>query len=689
MSIENQDEASGVRAAIKSSANTGNQERTRTDSTRDRETDRDSRRQDRREADRNNDRNKRHPEDRSGDSRRTASRSNDPLPSNYVSLSQIGRMNQVPLAMNSTAQALETFRQDFAEAMPSKDENGILECKITPIDANTAGIPFSLLVVSGFLKEKPDLGVGFHVFLLAGSAEELRTREESYRGKRIFITNVPGDGYDDDTRQVVREAMKRTWPGKNLFSAWGEAIASDFPSAKDDPTAISDCVKNSFAAIKTAIDRNDKAAYKLSLADAEENMHNSIHVQHRQNHIFDRGHQPVRADVVIDLVSRPNKGRNSRDTIDQLVTGTRISRVGGYWDLVYAPSEDASNRSDLYNNNRDGRSSLSEYQLYAKRFITTVIDTVDYSPTTMLLAQVTMNAAADPQEFLRAFEPNLAVGEDDLRNIGALAIEPNLENLDRGFGERIPTKGTNFTTAKRNSLLKSVIRPGTIWSIDVPECGASSWQYIDLMAAAEGNPDALDRIFSAAMVLTDGHIEDLYDRGAPIFDEHIERIHGGWHTEGTGGGQRLDIRDLDYIALLNLARPETEDDLYMIQKWGMAAALQDDDALAQSDRYETIRNLLPSAHFTQFFNRLNYLDDWNTAMVDAVMRCGLSLNPQTSSRDQQERYRETYGNLDQILSRSGNSGIYRNQRRGRDRDRYDRDERDNRRDRDSDRYNDR
>lgn len=682
MAIENKDEASGVREAIKSSAASGTQERTRTESNRDR----DSRSNDR-ASDRESHRNKRHPEDRGGESRRTESRRSDTLPSNYVSLSQIGRMNQPPLAMTGAAQALESFRQDFVEAMPSKDENGILECKVTPIDANTAGIPFSVLVVSGVLREKPDLGVGFHAFLLAGSAEELRTREESYRGKRIFITNVAGDGYDDETRLVIREAMKRTWPNKNLFSAWAETIASDFPSAKDDPAAIADCVKNSFAAIKTAIDRNDKSAYKLSLADAEENMHNSIHVQHRQNHLFDRGHQPVRADVVIDLVSRPNKGRNSRDSIDQLVTGTRISRVGGYWDLVYAPSEDATTRNDLYSG-RDSRSSSSEYQLYAKRFITTVIDTVDYSPTTMLLAQVTMNAAADPQEFLRAFEPNLSIGEDDLRNIGALAIEPNLENLDRGWGERIPTKGSNFTTAKRNSLLKTVIRPGTIWSIDVPECGASSWQYIDLMAAAEGQPEALDRIFNAAVVLTDGHIEDLYDRGAPIFDDHIERIHGGWHTEGTGN-QRLDIRDLDYIALLNLARPETEDDLYMIQKWGMAAALQDDDTLAQSDRYETIRNLLPSAHFTQFFNRLNYLDEWNTAMVDAVMRCGLSLNPSTSGRDQQERYRETYGNLDQILSRSGNSGIYRNQRRGRDRDRYDRDERDNRRDRDNDRYSDR
>lgn len=613
----------------------------------------------------------------------------------YASLSQIGRMNQTPLAMSGTAQALETFRSDFVAAMPAKEDNNLLTVAVTPIDAATAGIPFSVLVVSGQRRDRPQLGVGYHVFLIAGSADPLRTREESYRGNRIYINNVPGDGYDDETRTVVREVLGRQYPGLNLFSGYAESIAADFPTAKDEPTAIADCVKNAFAAIKNAIDRKDADAVELSLAAADDNMHNSIHVQHRQHHVYDRGHQPVRADVIIDLISRPNKGRNSRDTIDQLITGTRISRLGGYWDLVYAPSDEASNRHDLFRRDRDDRrAARSEYQLYARRFVTTFIDTVDFSLNTLLLAQVTMNAAAEHQEFLRAFEPNGALGEDDLRNIGALAIEPNLDNDDRGFSDRYPTKTETFTVAKRTALLNTVIRPGTIWSIDIPECGASSWQYIDLLAAAEGNPAALERIYDAADVLTDGWIQEYFKRGDKIFDDHSERIHGGWYTEGPGG-ERLDLRDLDYLALLNVSRPSQASDLLSIQKWGMAASSQDDDQLSQSDRYETIRAVFPNAVFTQFFNRFNYLDKWNRAMVDAVLKCDLSLTPSTHGRDVQERYRGTYGNLDNLLGDSGSSGLFRNARRGRGRDR-DRDDRDYDRDRDyrgrtrnDDRYDDR
>ncbi|HEX9137843.1 MAG TPA: hypothetical protein VF905_12985, partial [Nitrospirota bacterium] len=592
--------------------------------------------------------------------------------SRFASLSSIGRINPTPIAMSNTAEALETFRRDFVEAMPSKDDNNMLNTSVFPIDAATAGIPFSLLVVAGTRRGKEDLGVGYHTFVLAGSAETLRPREESFRGQRVFIVQVPGDGYNNRTREVIKDVLGRHYVGKNLFSADAEVISEGFPSAKEDPQAIADCVKNAFAAIKTAIDRNDPDAPQLQLtADDNADTYNSVHVQHRQNHIFDRGHMPTRADVIVDLQSRENKGRNSRDSIDQLVTGTRISRLGGFFDFVYAPAEGATNRNDLYSR-RDRRVSGEEYQLYALRFVTTFVDTVDFSPTTMLLAMATMNAMGESQEVMRAFEPNQSLGEDDPRNIGALAIEPNLQDMERGFGERWETKTTAFTTAKRQALLRAAVRPGIIFSIDVPECGASTWQHIDLLAAAQGNEKAMRRIYDAACVLTNGHFEDLYGRDELIIDPHIERIHAGYYTEGNGSNQRLDLRDFDYLALLNYLRPEKEEDLEIIQRWGMAASSNDDTILTQSERYEIIKDFVPTAVITGYHQRFNFTLGFNEALLEAVNRCKLSLNPTSSGRDGNDRYRTTYGNIDQILNRPGSGGLYRNQRQGRDRydDRY-------------------
>jgi hypothetical protein len=130
-------------------------------------------------------------EDRGGDSRRTESR-REGAPSRYASLSQIGRMNPTPIAMSNTAEALEQFRRDFVEAMPAKDDNNMLNVSVFPIDSASAGIPFSLVIIAGTKRGAEDLGVGYHTFMLAASAETLRPREESYRGQRVFIVQVPG-----------------------------------------------------------------------------------------------------------------------------------------------------------------------------------------------------------------------------------------------------------------------------------------------------------------------------------------------------------------------------------------------------------------------------------------------------------------------------------------------------------------
>lgn len=659
MGIENQNQPSQVRDAMARAQSKRGEESTGGSRREETRRDTDDRRDDSRRDSRDRD------DTRRSESRRGAA--------NTATLGQIGRANPTPLAMSNTAEVLEQFRRDFVEAMPAKDDGNLLIANVFPIDAALSGIPFSVVVVAGKLRAKEKLGVGYHAFLLAESAEPLRPREETIRGNRVTIVQVPGDGYDAKTREVIREVLQRHYGAdENFFTADAEVIQPGFPTIKEDDQAIADCVKNAFAAIKTAIDRNNPDAVQLCLLapDDAPKTHNTIHVQHRQNHIFDRGHQPVRADIVIDLLSRDARDRTSRDSIDQLVTGTRVTRTTGYFDFVYAPSEGAVGHNELYGR-RSGRSTGEELQLYALRFIQTLCDTIDFSPTTMLLAQASVNAIAESKEIMRAFEPNLLLGEDDPNNIGFLAIETNLQDMERGFGERLKTKSADFTASKRLALLRATVRPGIFHSIDVPECGAATWQYTDLLAAAQGNRKALDRIYDAGCVLTGGHLEDYFSRNDMIIDSHIERVHAGFYW---ADGSKLDIRDFGYSALMNFLRPEKIEDLEIIQKWGMAASLNDDTLLSQSDRFEIIKSFLPSAEITGYHQRFNITSMWQDALVDAIAACKLSLNPTSSGRDSNDRYRTTYGNMDQLLMRPGSGGLYRNQRSSRDRDddRYER-----------------
>jgi hypothetical protein len=172
------------------------------------------------------------------------------------------------------------------------------------------------------------------------------------------------------------------------------------------------------------------------------------------------------------------------------------------------------------------------------------------------------------------------------------------------------------------------------------------------------------RLWDAARVLTDGHIEDLFSADDQIIDSHVERIHAGYYTEGT---QRLDIRDFDYLALLNLLRPEKSEDLDVLMRWGMAAAEKSDTILTQSERYEILKDFVPGAVITGYHQRFNFTTAFNEALMDAINRCKLSLTPTSSDRVGGDRYRKTYGNIDQILQRAGSGNLYRNQRQGRDR----------------------
>lgn len=644
---------------------------TRSESRRDDNRDNGNDRRDRNDRDSRNDGRRNDRDDRDDDRRSRRSAPN----ARVVGLGQIGSANPTPLAMTNGAEVLEQFRRDFVEALPAKEDNNALNVNVFAIDSAVAGIPFSVVVVAGTKRGAESLGVGYHTFLLAESAETLRPREENNRGQRVTIVQVPSDGYQAATRKVVKEVLLRHYGDNvNLYTADAEVIQEGFPTFKDDPTAIGDCVKNAQAAIKTAIDRHDPQVVHLSIAeDATGKSFNTIHVQHRQNHVFDRAHQPVRADIIIDMQSRQGgRESNSRDQIDQLVTGTRVTRIGGFFDFVYAPAEGAGGNDFYRNDNRRGRND--ENQLYALRFIQTLTESVNFSPTTMLLAMATAMAIGDKGEIMRAFEPNLALGEQDPRNPGWLAIEPNLQNMERGFGTRINTKDESFNAARREALLRTTVRPGIIQSIDIDECGAATWQHTDLLAAAQGDTKAMNRLYDAACILTGGAIEDYHRRGDMIIDTHIERIHGGYYTEG---GVKFDLRDMDSAWLMNMLMPETDEDMEVFHRFGMASCLGEDNINSQSERYEIMRQFMPNMVVNKYFQRYNFTTNWCENMSDAMNDCKFPLNPTSTGRDDRSRIRTTYDNLDSVLNRAGNGGLYRNQRsnRHRDDDRYDRSDR--------------
>jgi hypothetical protein len=588
-------------------------------------------------------------------------------------LSSIGRLAPMPIAMSNNGLVMEQIRADFVEYLPAKDDANVPDVKVIPINKESASLPYSVIVVAGIRKGREDLGVAHHTLIIAGSSDPIQPYTDSFRSEQRRIVPTPDIAYNKKMRERVLEALHQAYPGKkdaDFISADAEVIIAGLPSAdKDNGKAIGDVVKNTLAALQVALNKYDKDVPELSLVE-EDNSYNQIHIQHRQNHILDRGNLPVRADSIIELICRehaPSRERRN-DPFQNAVDGQRLVRISGFHDFVYSPHKNARTEDNMSWSRR--RASDEDYMFYALRYVITDIDTMDFSLASMLLAIAVANAAGDQAEILRAFEPNKSLQGDDIRDIGALAYEPNIEENSSGVGTLPSTKTSDFTTAKLKALLSVVTHPGMILAMDIPDCASGTWKYVNLLALAEGGTKESKRVHDTLDRMTGGHFGDLYGPNEPVIDSYVERIFNGFYVEGDN---RLDIRDIDRLAILNMSRPEKLSDLETVRRWDIAASNQDDQSFAQSEQYEILTQCLQNVTITGTSQRISFDAKFNSALVESFNRCGLSLNPSSSARDGFQKVRSAYGHIDSILNRPGSSGLYNNQRRGgrdRDDDRY-------------------
>lgn len=606
--------------------------------------------------------------------REEAPRRSAPAGRRQAGLSSIARLAPMPISMSNNGQVMEQIRQDFVEALPGKDVEHSPDIRILPINKDSAGLPYSIIIVAGTRKGKENIGVAYHTLVIAGSSDPIKPTTDSWRGEQLRIVPTPDMAYDKKMRVRILEALQQAYPGraeKEFLSGDAEVVRDGFPAAdQDGGRAIAELVKNTLAALQVVLNQYDRDVPELSL-DEEDSSYNQIHVQHRQDHLLDRGNLPYRADSVIELVSRehaPNRDRRG-NLFEQATEGQSLLRVSGFHDFVYSPHDNARTDETLYRSNR--RPSYEDYMFYALRYVITDIDTMDFSLNSMLLALGVAMAAGDPAEILRAFEPNKSIKElDDIRNIGALAYETNPEDNESGVGDLPPTKTSEFTTAKLKALLTMMVHPGMILAMDIPDCSASSWKFIDFMALAEGDGKETGRIYDAMCRLTGDRFADFYGRHEPVIDTHIEHVFNGYYAEGD---RRLDIRDIDLLAVYNLSRPTNIKELELAKRWSRAAAIRDDDTFVQSEQYEVLTKCLNNVTITGRSQRVSFDGKFTDAVIKSIIASGISLNPATSGRDSFERERSSYGNLDSILNRSGTSDLYKNQRRGgreRDDDRY-------------------
>jgi hypothetical protein len=534
------------------------------------------------------------------------------------SFRNLGKLTGSPIGRTPASEVLVKLQK--ALALLVADMPKPYEVTLIPIDMNqTTALNVSVLtVVVRDLTQKGRLA--FHGLILEGSVGEIAPKFEQIQGKNVEIVRTVADANDDRLRSVIVEYVARQFQQTEVLNADCCVVPRDFDVANED--LIHQLGANAILACTTEIDRTAQGFEDLNLAYASRDETLTVRPMFTPTPTIDATGAPVRNDITIDLsaVATNQQGQQLLERVSP------VSRIGGFMEIDWDPIAQPVNAFQAYQ-----QPGPVSFQCYTARFVMTDMQTLHLLtlPAQLMTLACALALAAN-NNWVGAFRSQpFSAGGVDLRDFGAVGLEANFERNANGIGARVDTKANNFGPIEMAKLVAATVRPGMKLSLDVPECGASTWYNGWFAAAAEGNVNANAEIIRAANLLTNGEFAKHFpDNGRVCVDEN-NRIHNGYYFDQAG--QKRDIRDLDYLAVLNLMGEQDIEiargfsDTYMRDNFDLRLRL--------SERKKIIQGLFPNAVITGFSRRTTFTVDFCQALEISCAAVGLDLKAVTPYSD--------------------------------------------------------
>lgn len=532
------------------------------------------------------------------------------------SFRSLGRMANAPMGRNPASEVLVKLEKALGEVYASA--NPAFEVKLIPLDMNNnPAIARSAIIVAMFDKNSPNLGVSYHTLILDGSGEPFAPKYEQINGQNVEIMRLTCEVWDDKFREVAADAVARTFSGAKLIDSEATVVPRAFDVT--DEQLVYMLASNSLFADNHELNRQRPDFADLNLAGAARDSNLTTRVTFNHDQLVDAVGEPVRTDVFIELIAtaiQTGQGANND------ARATKVSEAGGFLDLLWDPVAPPQNQFANWGNQQPQSS-----QLYVPHFIMTHLECLELMTVpAQLFALVQVLTLRDGNAWARGFAPRAYSQGIDMQDIGAIGIEANPQQNANGIGERLDTKSDSFTAnGTLSKLLQAYVQPSLLLSIDVPECGPSTWSNSVFAAAAEGSPKANQFIIEAAQTLTNGHFLKHYGAGSGrVAYDNANRIHNGWYVDQQG--RKRDIRDIGYLAVANMVG---EKDPSIITRWSDTFVnLQIAPAQRLATRKSIIQGLVGDATFTGFSRRATLAGDFMEALAKGCVDAGLVLRAQ-------------------------------------------------------------
>jgi hypothetical protein len=552
-------------------------------------------------------------------------------PTQRTRLSDLGSLSRAAMGRNPQSEVITKLEKALTEVFAGVDKS--YEVTLIPIDYNnTQSLVKSVIVVAMRDLMNKETGVACHTLILEGSSEPLQVAYQMINNTNTEILRVTGDVNNKTLSDEVLAAVSRTFPGMPIWPVDACVVPRDFNV--DDVTLVHELAANAATACQTELEVRQPGGFQdLDLGTVEQENSLTVQPTFGNGQSRDMVGAPIRSDIVIDFRAGGQEIPGQQGVTQRV---SQISRISGYMDLVWAPTEQQTQRFDPWVQQTAQPSSPDEFKRYRPRFVMTDLESVKLlTIPAQLLALVTAFTLADNHAWVEAFRPapmsNSA--EIDWKDIGAIGIEANFEKNPNGFGSRVDTKSDAFQRGQGQTsdhllrLVGSVITPKLILSLDVPECGPQTWFNGIFAAAAElsGNnwQKANEIIIRAANVLTHGNFSRYFQAGGRVASDEFNRIHLGWYVDRHG--VKRDLREIDYLAVLNMVGDR---DPEVAREWSDTFARTNLDLQVRlAKRKHIIEGILGknNVEFTGFARRVTFEPAFIVALLNACKDTGLSV----------------------------------------------------------------
>ncbi|MFM6982755.1 MAG: hypothetical protein ACKOXF_01385 [Chitinophagaceae bacterium] len=469
----------------------------------------------------------------------------------------------------------------------------------------------SILVVT---KMRGEDVLAYHIVLLAGSIDPLQDKMISVGPG---VGNIPVKQFVSDAiRPQMMEAVQQM-----IMSVAGTARAlhsdSEVFAASQDPSseeAVAKVISNAIDANVTEIIRIRAGFRDIDFTNVKSD--GQLVVSPTFGNPNMEG--PVRADIRIPFNVIP-RGVDMNDSFNR---STRVSDVGLFMDLIFTGGPQQ---------NFFGQQQQPEQKaIYIAQAVITSLKFQDrcYTPAAVQLALATVMSVIQNNAWVQAFKKDhTAKAKLDLKDIGAVGLDLNLENNPNGFGSKLDTSSPAFTDAYMYMMLSKIVA-GVQISIDVPECGPETFYTSVFAAAADGDQRAHAALYNAMNTLTGGNFSRYFDQSQLIVLQDKSVILNGHYANGT-----KDIREIDYLAVLNMAN--ANNDTGIIELW-YNSLYNPNLSMAQAlnDRRRVIEGIAGDAVFTGRSRRVTFNPKAIEAFSAAMGQINIDIAVQGLSNNQ-------------------------------------------------------